>query len=83
MEKAVNLNDLTSLQREIHKVKPTFAMVGLQKIGQLAGKIETQLQEVSHLSGSIQSDIIHFRRMIKEGVQLVVQKQQSITNYLK
>lgn len=83
IERAIHSADLIGLQREVHKVKPTFSMVGLKKIGHLAEKIENQLQGVSQLSASLKTDLGRFRTSVKEGVQLVIKKQQSISNYLK
>lgn len=83
MEKAMQLDDIEGLEREVHKVKPTFAMVGLQRIGQLAEHLEVQIQQVGQLSTTIKSDIRHFRKSVKEGLEVVLKEQQSITNYLK
>ncbi|MEL7220453.1 MAG: response regulator [Bacteroidota bacterium] len=83
IERAIDADDLIGLQREVHKVKPTFSMVGLKKVGQLAERIENQLEGVSQLSTVLKTDLRRFRSSVKEGVQLVIKKQQSISNYLK
>lgn len=80
---AVSTDNVSLLKREVHKVKPTFAMVGLQKAGLLAESIEDQLQETGQLSLRLRKEVGHFKQSVQKALELVRVEQQSIAKSLK
>ncbi|RME98190.1 MAG: response regulator [Bacteroidetes bacterium] len=79
---AVSAEDWRRAQREVHKIKPTFAMVGLREMGKLASRIEKILL---HPTGkrSIGLELERFYQKVDDALRAVAAEQRLLTNYLK
>lgn len=78
MEELLLKGEWEQLERQVHKVKPTFAMIGMGKITKMAAKLETQLQQPEPPSRII-PDFRIFKKTVKEALQSVNVEQHKIS----
>lgn len=85
MEEAIKKEDRQNLQKALHKVRPTFAMVGLQRISELVGSLEMRVGEKNKRSFSdeLAADFKQLRDTIQEALSIVRLQKKSISDYLK
>jgi CheY-like chemotaxis protein/HPt (histidine-containing phosphotransfer) domain-containing protein len=83
MTAALHQQDWIALEQEVHKIKPTFAMVGMQKITEMAGKLEETLNCAGHLSKTAGVEFLQFKGAIQEALNAVLLKKELIQNFLK
>jgi len=83
MTAALQREDWVVLEQEVHKVKPTFAMVGLQKITEMAGRLEEILSRPEPISTTIGVDFNQFKAAVQQALNTVSIKQTLIRHYLK
>lgn len=84
MEIAANHQNWEELEKAIHKIKPTFAMVGLQKVGELAETLELMLSNQSTIArNKIQADFQKFRKAVNQAVDIISEQHKSIQDFVK
>lgn len=83
MDKAMRAKDWRALEREVHKVKPTFAMVGLQKITQMAGNLEITIRQSRQLNRQLKQEFSQFKRTVGEAIKAVNAQKKAIRPHLK
>jgi CheY-like chemotaxis protein len=84
MEIAANHQNWEELEKAIHKIKPTFAMVGLQKVGELAETLELMLSSQSTIArNKINADFRKFRKAVNQAVHIISEQHKSIQDFVK
>lgn len=84
MRLAVEQQDWDTLERMVHKMRPTFAMVGLQKVSEIAGKFETKLNQQKRLIyNNIYIDFRRFYAAAKQALRVISEQQESIKDSIK
>ena len=84
MELAARHQDWDELEKAIHKIKPTFAMVGLRKAGELAERLEVKLSNQSTIvRNKIYTDFLKFRSAVRQGIQVISEQHKSIQDFIK
>ncbi len=84
MEIAANHQNWEELEKAIHKIKPTFAMVGLQKVGELAETLELMLSNQSTIArNKIHTDFQKFSKAVNQAVLIVSEQHKSIQDFVK
>lgn len=84
MELAAHHQNWDELERAIHKIKPTFAMVGLQKVGELAETLEVKLSNQSTIvRNKINTDFQKFRGAVHQAIQIISEQHKSIQDFIK
>lgn len=84
MEVAVEQQDWNELERMVHKMRPTFAMVGLQKVSEIAGNFETKLNQQKRLIyNNIYTDFHRFYEAAKQALQVISEQRESIRDSIK
>lgn len=77
MEDLLLKGEWEQLERQVHKVKPTFAMVGMGKITKMAAKLEKLLQQPEPPSKII-PDFQLFKKTVKDALQSVNVEQNKL-----
>ena len=84
MESAIQQEDWHQLEREVHKIRPTFAMVGLQRISEVAEELETILtKQTEKIYDNIYTDFNRFRVAIRQSLKIVAEQREAMQDYLK
>lgn len=84
MEIAANHQNWDELEKAIHKIKPTFAMVGLQKVGELAETLEFKLSNQSTIVyNKIYTDFQKFRKAVDQAIKIISEQHKSIQDIIK
>lgn len=78
MEDLLLKGEWEQLERQVHKVKPTFAMIGMGKITKMAASLEKQLQQPDPPSRII-PDFRIFKKTVKEAMQSVNIEQNKLS----
>lgn len=77
MEDLLLKGEWRKLERQVHKVAPTFAMIGMGKITQMAAQLEKQLQQPEP-PGRIIPDFRLFEKTVKDALQSVNIEQNKL-----
>jgi len=84
MEFAARHQDWDELEKAIHKIKPTFAMVGLQKVGELAETLELKLSnQRTIVRNKICTDFQKFRSAVHQAIHIISEQHKSIQDFIK
>lgn len=79
IERAVQKQDWEAATREVHKIKPTFSMVGLGNITKLANRLERSLKVGKYIPYDFQK----FKQQVNKALHAVVEEQKLLSHYLK
>lgn len=84
LHRALSQQDGDQLSKDLHSVKPTFAMVGLPQLTDMAAELERYLeQQDKQLDGKFNAGFVQFRRLVERALVIIDEKQQALREHLK
>ncbi len=83
IETAMEQEDCTSLEAQVHKIKPTFTMVGLPGVSTQAEQLDEKIRRTPQLNQLLKQEIRLFIGTIRQAIAVVAQERNKIHKALK
>lgn len=83
IETAIDQEDSRGLEAQVHKIKPTFTMVGLPQVSTQAELLDEKIRRTPQLNQLLKQEIRLFVNTIRQAVTLVAQERNKIHEALK
>ncbi|MEL6654836.1 MAG: response regulator [Bacteroidota bacterium] len=84
LQRALLLRNGDMFGKALHSVKPTFAMVGLPQLTDMAGELEAYLEEHDQqLDGKFGAGFVQFYRFVQRALEIIDERQQALQEHLK
>ncbi len=72
--------DWGALNDQVHKIKPTFTMVGLRQVSEIAHHLEENTKQTNPRK-SIQKTFSNFRKAVLDSIQIITTEKEKLDAY--
>ncbi len=84
LQRALLLRDGDTFGKVLHSIKPTFSMVGLPQLTEMARELEAYLeQNDQQLDGKFGAGFLQFYRFTQRALEIINEEQLALREYLK